>query len=194
MTTSSVLAESTSSTEAGPNSPIRNAWLWVLLTTVLAGILRTLYLTSQGIIPDEAFTIFLCRSTFANFVHLVWGWEFNMLLYNILLRQWMHFGLSEFFIRIPSMLFATATVPVIFLLGRRLFGDRAGLLAALLFAVHPYQLMLSQRARSYPLLILLISLASLCLVRGLQSPTWRIWTTYAVISVAAATATFSLRW
>ena len=183
---------------ANGNSPsaagrIRQVWggpLWVSLITVLAGTLRVLYLTSQGIIPDESFSIFLGRMTSAEFVRIVWGSEFNMVLYYTLLRWWMHLGHGEFLIRMLGVVFATATVPVVYLLGKRLFDDRTAMLAALLLAVHPSHLMLAQRARSYPLLILLVSLASLCLVRALQKPTWTAWMAYAVLSAAAVYSHF----
>lgn len=190
MASSSVLADCTPPTEAGRKSLFGKVWLWVLLITVLAGVLRTLLLTSQGLILDESFSVYLGRTPFANFVNMVWGSEFNMVLYYILLRLWMHFGHGEFIVRVLSVMFATATVPVIFLLGKRLFDERTGLIAALLFAVHPYHLMLAQRARSYPLLILLVSLASLCFVRGLQKPTRAIWMAYAVLSAAAVYSHF----
>ena len=164
--------------------------LWLTLITVFAGVLRTLYLDSQGITLDESYSIFLGRTSSANFFHSVWHSELNMVLYYLLLRGWMHFGHSEWLIRMLGVLLSTATVPAIYFLARWLFDRRTGIVAALLLAVHPYHLMLAQRARSYPLLILLVSLSSLCFVRGLQKPTWTTWGAFATLSAAAVYSHF----
>jgi mannosyltransferase len=185
MSNTSVVIDSNSPSSAGRGRSFRMAPLWVLLITVLAGVLRTLCLTSQGITLDESFSIFLGRTTYSNFVHLVWSSEFNMVLYYVLLRLWMNLGHSEFVIRMLGVLFATATVPVVYFLGKRLFDERTALLAALLLAMHPSHLMLAQRARSYPLVILLVSMASLCFVLALQKPTRAIWMAYAAFSAAS---------
>ena len=147
----SAVADDKSLAVAGPIRRVWGARPWVLLITVLAGILRMLYLASQGMIPDEGFSIYLGRISSAEFVRIVWGSEFNMVLYYMLLRFWMHLGQSEFLIRMLGVVLATATVPVVYLLGKRLFDERVAMLAALMLAVHPAHLMLAQRARSYPL-------------------------------------------
>ena len=164
--------------------------LCLILITAVAAIARTLYLDSQGITLDESFSIFLARSTFANFWQLVWHSELNMALYYLLLRSWMHFGSSEWTIRILGVLLSTATVPVLYLLARRLFNQHTALVAAVILALHPHHLMLAQRARSYPLVILLVCLASLAFVRGVQQPSWTVWSVFAVLSAAAVYSHF----
>ncbi len=166
------------------------ALLCLVLITAVAAVVRTLYLDSHGITLDESFSIFLGRLNFADFRQIVWHSELNMVLYYLLLRSWMHFGLSEWTIRILGVLLSTATVPVLYLLARRLFNQRTALVAAALLALHPYHLMLAQRARSYPLVILLVCLASLFFVRGLQQPAWLTWTAFAFLSAAAVYSHF----
>ncbi len=46
------------------------------------------------------------------------------------------FGASEMAVRLPSLLFSTLSILLTFFIGRRLFGDRIGLLAACLHAMH----------------------------------------------------------
>lgn len=47
------------------------------------------------------------------------------------------FGVHEIFLRLLVIVFSLATIPLVFALGERLYSTRAGLIAALLFAVSP---------------------------------------------------------
>ena len=159
--------------------------LWLVLLTALAGALRLFHLTAEGLTLDEGFSVFLARTDFANFKHIVWSSQFSMALYYAALRAWLHLGGSEFMIRLPSALSATATVPAVYLLGVRLFSRATGLFAGLFFAIQPANLILSQRARSYPLVILLAALSSLFFLRMLERPTRANRTGYVLFSAAA---------
>jgi 4-amino-4-deoxy-L-arabinose transferase-like glycosyltransferase len=59
------------------------------------------------------------------------------------------FGFSEFTLRLPSVLFSAASIPLVYLLGRRLVSPAAGLLAALLLAVSDLDIASAQSARMY---------------------------------------------
>lgn len=156
-----------------------------MLLTIGAVLLRLLHLTGKGLTADEGFSAFLAGTSPANFRHIIWNGEFNMVLYYGTLRCWLHLGRSEFLIRLLSVLLGAATIPVVYCLGVRLFQRRTALLACLLLAVHPSDLVLSQRARSYPLVILLVAISSLLFLRVIEKPTWTTATAYAVVSAAA---------
>ena len=114
-----------------PSSPTtRIEGLLLFLITSVAGVLRTVHLTARGFNFDEGFSVYLARTSAANFKGLVWHSELNMALYYGLLRLWAVLGHSEFVIRTLSILLATATVPVVYFVGKRLFGPRTGLIAA----------------------------------------------------------------
>ncbi len=173
------------------SEPLRTAdVLWLLLLTAAAAILRILDLTSRGLTMDEGFSTFLARTSAANFRAMVWRSEFNMVLYYGLLRIWMHLGQSEYVIRLLSVLFSAATVPVVYFLGLRLFGRKAALIAAALLVVHPSHLLLAQEARSYSLVVLLVSLSSLFFLRILESPSWFNCAAYGALSAAAVYSHF----
>lgn len=171
------------------SNPVLN-WLVVAAITALAAAIRLWGLASQGITLDESYTIYLGHIPSAEFSRTIWNSELNMTLYYSLFRLWMHVGQSEWTLRLLGVIFSTVTVPVVYLLGRRLFDRPTGLAAALLLGIHPFHLMLSQRARSYPLAILLVCLASLSFVAGLQKPRWTTWTVYVVLSAAAVYSHF----
>jgi hypothetical protein len=58
-------------------------------------------------------------------------------------------GISEFTLRLLPTLFSLIGIPIIYALGYRLGGRKLGLLAALLWAVNPYQIWHAQDARNY---------------------------------------------
>lgn len=65
------------------------------------------------------------------------------------------FGDSEWALRLPSAIAGWLCIPAIFLLGRRIYSEREGIVAALLVAVSWAGIYFSQETRSYSILILL---------------------------------------
>ncbi|HEY8686586.1 MAG TPA: glycosyltransferase family 39 protein, partial [Chloroflexota bacterium] len=80
------------------------------------------------------------------------------------------FGQSEFWVRLPSALLGAATCPVLFLLGRTVYGAATGVCAAVLLAVAPYHVWYAQDARPYAPLALYAVLSLYFFVRLLQRP------------------------
>lgn len=78
-------------------------------------------------------------------------------LYYLLLRLWLPLGLSESVVRALSAIVGIATIPVVYAVGTRLLGRRAGLVAAGVFALDPFHLALSQDARGYALALFLVA-------------------------------------
>jgi uncharacterized membrane protein len=77
-------------------------------------------------------------------------------LYFLILRftQWI-FGDSEWALRLPSVLAGWLCIPAIYFLGKRLYSEREGIIAALFLAVFWAPIYYSQEARVYSMLILL---------------------------------------
>ncbi|MGE5054806.1 MAG: hypothetical protein ACM3WP_11625 [Acidobacteriota bacterium] len=139
---------------------------------------------------DEAFSVEVARLTWTNFLHLLWWREANMSLYYVLLRLWLHFGQSPYFIRSLSVLMATLTLPAIYWLARLLFDRRVALIAAALFTFNAYQVRYSQEARSYSLFLLLATLSSGLLVWWLAESSRRRLRGYIAASVLASYSHF----
>ncbi len=151
--------------------------------TVLAGFLSFWYLGSKSIWWDESVSIGLAWSDWSTLFHIITHGEANMSLYYFLLHFWVNLGSSEFMVRSLSAIFAVLTIPVIAMLGFRLFNTRAGLLAALILAINPFFIQYAQEARSYSLVLLLASLSSLLLVESLRQPAKWKWVLYVLTSV-----------
>jgi len=148
-------------------------WQWALLglITLLAAGLRAYELGAKTFWLDEGMSVAIARLDWYNFARILWRREGNMSLYYLLLHFWLHLGNGEAFVRSLSVVLAVATVPAIYLLGRRLYSSRAGLIAAALLAVNAFHIRWSQEARSYSLLVLLCVLSSLFFLKCLDAPT-----------------------
>lgn len=153
-------------------------------------VARFLFLARKPFWFDECFSVAAARLDWPNFVHLLWWREANMSLYYVLLRGWLHFGYSEFFIRSLSVIAAVATLPAIYWLASLLFDRRVGVIAVALLSFNAYHVRYAQEARSYAWLVLLATLSSGFFVAGLQSPSRRNRLGYVLTSIFAVYAHF----
>lgn len=102
-------------------------------------------------------------------------------LYNILLAAWVRLvGVSEIAVRFPSAVAGLLSIPLIYLLARRVAGPTTGLLAAGLLAISPYHIWYSQEAKMYTMVVLLALLSSLALVEALERNRPLLWAGYAI--------------
>jgi mannosyltransferase len=165
-----------SAPDSPQNCPAQPAWTLASAFTLalLAGaatVLRFLFLARKPFWFDEAFSVEIARLNWHDFVRLLWWREANMSLYYVLLRGWLHFGFSPFFIRTFSVLASLATLPAIFWVSCKLFDRRVGLIAVALLSCNAYHIRYAQEARSYSLFVLLATLSSGFFVGALREPT-----------------------
>ncbi len=192
--------------QPGGASPFRSAfgrparWLTLGLLFAMAAALRFARLACKPFWFDECFSVEVSRMHWPSFLRLLWWREANMALYYGLLRIWLHFGWSEFFIRSLSVLIAAATLPAIYWLAGLLFPDRqnddrqndrpVALIATALFAFNAFHVRYAQEARSYALFVLLATLSSGFLVAACREPGRRLELGYILSSILAVYAHF----
>ncbi|MEA2218757.1 MAG: mannosyltransferase [Solirubrobacteraceae bacterium] len=141
------------------------------LALVAGALLRFATLDVQSLWYDEAVTAELLRMHLGGLLHTISAGESTPPLYYVLAWLWTHaFGTGEVGLRSLSALLGTVTIGVVWALGRRLGGDRGGLMAAALVAVNPMLVWFSQEARAYALLVALAALAALLWLRALEQP------------------------
>jgi len=171
-----------------PRVPRLTAWLGLVVAAGAA--LRFATLDAQSLWYDEAVTAHLLRMDLAGMLRAIPDSESSPPLYYVLAWLWTHVsGFGEVGLRSLSALFGTATIGVVWALGRRLGGERAGLAAAALVAFNPMLVWFSQEARAYALLALLGALSALLWLRALERPraTGRLLAWGAIAALALAT-------
>ncbi len=95
-------------------------------------------------------------------------------------------GSAEFTLRLLPVLVGTLGVPALYALGARLSGWRLGLVAALLWSVHPYAVWHAQDARNYALWSTFSLLALWLALSALSRGRFVDWALYVIAAVAAA--------
>ena len=163
----------------------------VAVLTFVAAVLRFWHLGAKSLWLDEAITAWLAQASSPVFTGTVWrGGEANMSLFYVIMRAWSHLGSSEWTLRFFSVLMGIAAIPIFFVLGKRLFGSRVGLIAALLLTVNACHVAYSQEARSYTLFFLLAILSWYFFVRAIETGGSLDYIAYAVISALAVYSHF----
>lgn len=165
----------------------------LILITCLGGFLRFYQIGKLSFWIDEAATAFDIQGDFKTFVDRLNSLA-NMRFYYILAYFWTKLfpNASDGTLRALSAIFSTATIPVVFLLGKEILEDKPkantlGLLAAFLTAINAFNIQYAQEFRSYSLVVLLTLLSTLILVKYVENCEtkikWLIW--YILISAAA---------
>jgi 4-amino-4-deoxy-L-arabinose transferase-like glycosyltransferase len=102
------------------------------------------------------------------------------------MRLWLHLGQIEAWVRLPAAIFGIASIPLIYLVGRKLVGERPALASAAILAFSPTHVYYSQEARSYTMTIFLVLVSSWFFVRAVEQNRerdWALWTLFGVLAV-----------
>ena len=144
---------------------------FVAFITLVGGGLRVLLLAKNGLWLDEAFSVWLVNHRVADMLEWIIRIDSHPPLYYLLLHSWVALkGDTPYYTRLLSALFGTATIPVIYLIGKRMSGAMVGLSAAVLLAFSTFNIFYAQEARMYTLLMFNASVAIYALVRLLTDP------------------------
>ncbi len=140
-------------------------WL-VIVITLAGGFLRGLLLADKGMWLDETFSVWLANQSVPELLHWLVKIDQHPPLYYLLLHYWLALtGDTPYYARLLSVLFGLGTIPLIYLIGRRLAGDLVGLAAAVILALSPFHIYFAQETRMYTLLAFNAAAALYALVR-----------------------------
>lgn len=158
---------------AAPSRRIERRGFLIALSVFAANLALVLPLVgAQSIWFDEAVTMRNAQQPFD--LALYMSADATPPLYPWLVHHWMRvFGVSLEVARTLSVLASALTAVLLFRLGRRFVGERAGLYAALLFTFSRFQIFFAHEARPYAVVGLLCVASFHVLLALLESPTRR---------------------
>jgi mannosyltransferase len=166
--------------DAVQRSRSRQATLALLaVPTVVVAVLVLWGIGQESLWRDEVASVTITGRPIGSMWHVIVHHESNMALFDLVLHAWQWLGHGDGFLRLPSALFAIATVPVAMLVARRLGGDVAAAVAGMVVALNGFVTAFGQQVRGYSLTMLLAAVAALTLLRALESGRrrdWALWT------------------
>lgn len=95
------------------------------------------------------------------------------------------FSENAWALRLPAVVFGVASLVAVWALARYAVGRVQALVTVFLLAISYHHVWFSQNARGYTGLLFWAACATLLFARGLDRPTWRTWTFYAICVAAA---------
>jgi hypothetical protein len=127
----------------------------------LAFVLRIYAIALYPLNGDEYFSLAEAK---------VVGLNWNSIFYSTLMHFWIRLGSSELWLRLPAAIFGTAAVAILFKVGEKLGGWRAGVVAGLLAATSPFSIYHSQEVRFYSFFVCASAAFLLATIHYVESP------------------------
>jgi mannosyltransferase len=157
----------------------------IVIPTLVGLLVAGSNLGAKALWYDETFEALLVSFPPIRFAGWVATFEASGAFYHSLLWVWKFLGTSEVALRLPSVIFGVACIPVTFLIGRRFMSLGWAAIAAFLLAFSALWLSHAQEARPYALYLLMSLLSTLALIRAIEVPVRARWIVYAVVTVLA---------
>ncbi len=89
-------------------------------------------------------------------------------------------------VRLPSLILSTATIPLVYLIGREVAGRAVGLIGAAVLAASPFSMYYGIEARPYATMAFFVALSTLALIRAVRTGSAWWWVAYTLAAAAAA--------
>lgn len=130
-----------------------------LILVLVNFVLKIRYVSYPSLAKDEPFSVYYSQFDLTTIISELSQGN-NPPLYEVFLHIWTNFfGISEFSVRLPSVVFSSLTVYFIYQICRKFFSIKIAILAALLFTLSNYQIYFAHEARVYPLFMLLTTVS-----------------------------------
>jgi len=146
---------------------------------LILGLILRLININQSFWLDEAVQAITSKGTFLNLFIELKG-DFHPPLYHLLMWVWVHlFGNGEIAMRLPSVLFGTATIWVVYLIAKNLSPQKLSIIhyplsipgiASLFLATAPFHIYYSQEARTYAMTTFFACLSMYYFIRLIIKP------------------------
>ena len=160
----------------------RLVWVAVAGLTLVALVLRLVGANGELWLDEMYASILSFRRSFVGLLTVYEG-DNQHPLYSLLAHLGIvMFGESPLAIRLPALLFGTASIPLLYLLGARIASRREGLMAAAILSVSYHHVWFSQNARGYTMLAFWTMLTTYLLYRGIRECSASKFVAYGVVA------------
>ena len=130
----------------------KNVLVILILIIVLGAFLRFYNIPKFSLWADEAYVVRFVQNN--SLKDIVTGKEFdpgNPPFYYILFGLWTNiFGYGKLAVRFLPAIFGILSIPLVFVVGKKLLNTESGLIAALILSASPFHIDHSQSTRGYP--------------------------------------------
>lgn len=168
----------TGATKAGAPAVSAQAGIVILSAlTLLAALLRLYQLGAESFWYDETWTATWAAQALRDVVQIVNPFAYLVAYLTMTLSR------SESALRLGPALAGIALIPAVYLLGRRLYGQAEGLIAAGFLSVSAFAIYHSQELRFYAWQMLFSTMTLYFLIRGLEGGRWQDWGAFALTTV-----------
>ncbi|HDH97026.1 MAG TPA: hypothetical protein ENF73_04800, partial [Proteobacteria bacterium] len=153
----------------------RRAILALVLVLIAAAALRFYRISHHSLWDDELATADTVRAAPSRLLNILAAQDVTPPLFYLVAHYWVKLGTSERWLRTLPALLSTATVVLIFLLARTLFGLRAAVFAGVASALWPLGIYMAQEFRANAVLSFLTALTLYSFVELLNGRRWAVW-------------------
>ena len=160
--------------------------------TALGFAIRAVNIT-QGLYGDELSTAWIVHGRgLGRVISLVYSdAEVTPPLSFVLAWISLKIGSSWAWLRVPSLLAGTATIPIVYGIGARTSGRTAGLIAAAVTALSAVMIIFSTEARNYAVMMAAVAFSTLSMLLALDTGKVRWWVLYGLSSCVAMYSHYS---
>lgn len=164
------------------------SWVWLSIIIILGITLRIYQIGLNPYWHDEVWTIIYSRMSLSGIWHEFLIQEPTPPLYYVITHFAMLIGFNEYSFRIISTVFGVAMIPTVYLVAKEYINKYVGFIAAFLVAINPFTIYYSQEARTYTLMMLLVTCVLYCYIRFTKTKNSRWLAGMAVLSALAVWA------
>lgn len=104
-------------------------------------------------------------------------------LYDYLIHFWIYFGKTVWILRFFSLIFGVASIPLIYWIGKKFYGEKVGLTAAFILTIWPFSIWYSQEIRPYTLIFFFGLLAIGFFLKGLETNSLKYWSSFIIVII-----------
>lgn len=167
-------------------SPPTSTWPWLPVVAVVAAVVGSVarFVTVSALWLDEALSVNIASVPVGDLAERL-RHDGHPPLYYLLLHGWMKvFGDGDVAVRALSGVIGVLTLPIAFVVGRRIGGRTVGWLSVLVLGVLPFAARYGTEARMYSLVMLLVLCGWLALDEALRRPRWSAWVALGAVTGA----------